>query len=256
MHRHPEIGEAFEEVRGAIDSCPYWTNRPTATRSSRSRMHGTCAGLHDWRVLIPVMDSRYEPLADQRVFGAGSRETLKGPLRHARVVQASVLAAAMASFLSPEGADRREAAIARRLDKLTNQFERLTRDQTILIETLALFIRYQLSVTAPLPSSSRGSSRPGQGPLPAIHRATRASLAARREPSQGRLGGDLSDRRRVPWRSDSRGSGRQEAIMIGETRRKDSAGNRPPIGNCKCFERRWAPISLALSMIRRSSKCC
>lgn len=65
--------------------------------------------------------------------------------------KSSVVAAALASFLSPEGADRREAAIARRLDKLTNQFERLNRDQTILIETIALFIRYQLSITAPFP---------------------------------------------------------------------------------------------------------
>jgi len=50
--------------------------------------------------------------------------------------RSSVVAAALASFLSPEGADR-GSAIARRLDKLTNQFERLTRDQTVLIETIA-----------------------------------------------------------------------------------------------------------------------
>jgi hypothetical protein len=73
--------------------------------------------------------------------------------------KSSVVAAALASFLSPEGADRREAAIARRLDKLANQFERLNRDQTILIETIALFIRYQLSVIAPLPDSHQEAAR-------------------------------------------------------------------------------------------------
>jgi hypothetical protein len=73
--------------------------------------------------------------------------------------KSSVVAAALASFLSPEGADRREAAIARRLDKLANQFERLNRDQTILIETIALFIRYQLSVVAPLPDSHQEAAR-------------------------------------------------------------------------------------------------
>ena len=75
------------------------------------------------------------------------------------VSKSSVVAAALASFLSPEGADRREAAIARRLDKIANQFERLSRDQTILIETLALFIRYQLSVTAPIPAAHQEAAR-------------------------------------------------------------------------------------------------
>ena len=73
--------------------------------------------------------------------------------------KSAVVAAALASFLSPESADRREAAIARRLDKLTSQFERLSRDQTILIETAALFIRYQLSVTAPLPEAHQDAAR-------------------------------------------------------------------------------------------------
>jgi predicted transcriptional regulator len=73
--------------------------------------------------------------------------------------RSSVVAAALASFLSPEGADRREAAIARRLDKLTSQFERLSRDQTILIETIALFVRYQLSVNAPVPESHQDAAR-------------------------------------------------------------------------------------------------
>ena len=66
------------------------------------------------------------------------------------VSMSSVVAAALASFLSPEGADRREAAIAKRLDQLTRQFERLERDQTILIETLALYVRYYLSVSSPI----------------------------------------------------------------------------------------------------------
>jgi hypothetical protein len=73
--------------------------------------------------------------------------------------KSAVVAAALASFLSPEGADRREAAIARRLDKLTQQFERLDRDQTILIETTSLFIRYQLSATTPIPEVHQEAAR-------------------------------------------------------------------------------------------------
>ena len=73
--------------------------------------------------------------------------------------KSAIVAAALSSFLSPEGADRREAVIARRLDRLTHQFERLERDQTILIETLALFVRYYLSVSIPVPESHQEAAR-------------------------------------------------------------------------------------------------
>jgi hypothetical protein len=73
--------------------------------------------------------------------------------------KSEVIAAAVASFLSPESADRREAAIAKRLDKLTQQYERLARDQMIEVETLALFIRYFLSVSSPVPEGHQEAAR-------------------------------------------------------------------------------------------------
>ena len=39
--------------------------------------------------------------------------------------KSSIIAAALASFLSPDAADRREAAFAKRLDRLSNQFDKL-----------------------------------------------------------------------------------------------------------------------------------
>lgn len=79
--------------------------------------------------------------------------TLKGE------TQSAIVAAALSSFLSPDGADRREAAIVSRLNRLSNQFERLERDQTILIETVALFVRYTLSVSAPIPEAHQTAAR-------------------------------------------------------------------------------------------------
>ena len=73
--------------------------------------------------------------------------------------KSSIIAAALASFLSPDGADRREAAIARRLDQLTRQFDKLERDQNILIETVALFVRYYLSVSLPVPEAHQEAAR-------------------------------------------------------------------------------------------------
>jgi hypothetical protein len=75
------------------------------------------------------------------------------------VSKSSIVAAALASFLSPDGADRREAAMARRLDRLSRQLERLERDQMILTETLALHVRHYLSVTAPLPEAHVEAAR-------------------------------------------------------------------------------------------------
>ena len=75
------------------------------------------------------------------------------------VSKSAIVAAALSSYLSPDGGDRREAAIAKRLDKLARQFDRLERDQTILIETVALFVRYTLTVNAPIPAAHQDAAR-------------------------------------------------------------------------------------------------
>ena len=75
------------------------------------------------------------------------------------VSKSAIIAAALASYLSPDGGDRREAAIAKRLDQLTRQYDRLERDQNILIETVALFVRYSLTVNAPIPTAHQEAAR-------------------------------------------------------------------------------------------------
>ena len=67
--------------------------------------------------------------------------------------------AAITSFLTPDDADRREAAVARRLDLLARQGERLERDLSIAAETLALFIRFWLTVTPPLPETAHAAAQ-------------------------------------------------------------------------------------------------
>ncbi len=49
--------------------------------------------------------------------------------------------------------------MAKRLDRLSRQFDRLERDQTILIETLALFVRYYLTVSTPLPEAHQEAAK-------------------------------------------------------------------------------------------------
>ena len=73
--------------------------------------------------------------------------------------QSSIVATALSSFLSADDRERRDTVYLRRLDRLASQFERLERDQTILIESLALFIRYELSVSSAIPEQQQDSVR-------------------------------------------------------------------------------------------------
>lgn len=80
------------------------------------------------------------------------------------VSKSSIIAAALASWLSPDAGDQREAVIAKRLDRLSRQFERLERDQNIMIETMALYVRYYLTVSTPVPEAHQDAAR-SQGKL-------------------------------------------------------------------------------------------
>ena len=76
-----------------------------------------------------------------------------------RVPQALIVETALASLLSPDGADRLEAALARRLDRMSRQIERLERHVTISNEALALFVRFWLTSTPPLPDTARPAAQ-------------------------------------------------------------------------------------------------
>lgn len=69
--------------------------------------------------------------------------------------KSEVVRAAVASFLSPDGSERMEAAVTRRLDRMSRQVERLERDVTITNEAVALFIRAWLTATPPLPEAAQ-----------------------------------------------------------------------------------------------------
>ncbi|MCP1850088.1 MULTISPECIES: CopG family transcriptional regulator [unclassified Bradyrhizobium] len=67
--------------------------------------------------------------------------------------------AAIASFLSPDADERREAAVAKRLDQVDRRIARLERDMGISVETLALFVRFWLTTTPPLPEPAAKAAR-------------------------------------------------------------------------------------------------
>ena len=80
-----------------------------------------------------------------------------------RVPQALVVETALASYLSPDGSERLEAALGRRLDRLSRQMERVERNLTISHEALALFVRFWLTATPALPDTAlRAAQATGQ----------------------------------------------------------------------------------------------
>jgi hypothetical protein len=73
--------------------------------------------------------------------------------------QSMIAAAAIATFLSPDADERREAAIAKRLDQLDRRLIRQERDIGIGVETLAVFIRFWLATTPALPEPAAQAAR-------------------------------------------------------------------------------------------------
>jgi hypothetical protein len=122
--------------------------------------------------------------------------------------------AAIISLLTPDDADRREAAVTRRLDLLNRQGERLERDITIAAETLALFIRLWLTVTPPLPEGAQVAAQ-AQGRerfesfLETLGRRLAKGQSVLREVSLEGLSGGIPHRARATANAHSTSKGDQ-----------------------------------------------
>ena len=74
-----------------------------------------------------------------------------------------VAEAAIASFLSLDADERREATTTKRIDGVDRRLQRLERDITIAIEMHAVFIRFWLGSTPQLPDSAQAAARAKAG---------------------------------------------------------------------------------------------
>ena len=64
--------------------------------------------------------------------------------------KSAVLADALTAWLNRKGASELEDRFSTRLDRLTQAIGRVDRDTQVILETLALFIRFELSIQTPL----------------------------------------------------------------------------------------------------------
>ena len=72
--------------------------------------------------------------------------------------KSEIVRAAVAAFLSPEGAERSEAAMVRRLDRMNRHMERIEREAQVSAEALAIFIRAWLISTPSVSAEDRSAA--------------------------------------------------------------------------------------------------
>ena len=73
-----------------------------------------------------------------------------------------ILAEAVAAFLDRKGDDALELRFMDRLDRMSNQLARIERNSRIELESFALFVRYMLTVNAPLPEGDKAAQAIGR----------------------------------------------------------------------------------------------
>lgn len=76
--------------------------------------------------------------------------------------KSAIVADALRQYLNRRGANGIEEALRIRLDRQARQLERIERDVQVLLESLALYVRYQLTVTAPVPEPDRAAHAVGK----------------------------------------------------------------------------------------------
>lgn len=79
--------------------------------------------------------------------------------REKNLRKTSIVDMALQNFFSPESADQREAAISRRLDRLSRHTQRLERNIAISTEALSLYVKFWLTVTPDLSPDAHSSAQ-------------------------------------------------------------------------------------------------
>lgn len=76
--------------------------------------------------------------------------------------KSGIVAAALKSFLDRRAETELDHQFRIRLDRISRQLDRIERDGHVLLESLALYVRFQLTVTAPLPEGDRAAQAIGR----------------------------------------------------------------------------------------------
>jgi hypothetical protein len=76
--------------------------------------------------------------------------------------KSAILADAVQAWLTRRGTHELDDRFGLRLERISTQLGRIERDQQIVMESLALFIRYFLTINAPLPEADQAARAVGR----------------------------------------------------------------------------------------------
>jgi predicted transcriptional regulator len=107
--------------------------------------------------------------------------------------KSAIVSDALRSYLARRAAKEIEDMLKVRLDRIGNQLNRIERNEQILLESLALFIRYQLTVTAPLPEADQAARAVGHDRFRAFTDQVARGMADGRGVSRGLFSRSLSE---------------------------------------------------------------
>jgi hypothetical protein len=106
--------------------------------------------------------------------------------------KSAIVADALRHYLARQGSRDIDDALKIRFDRQSRHLERLERDLQVLLESVALFVRYQLTVTAPLPEPDKAARAVGQERFQKFIDQVGRQIAARRRTLSGDQEGDPS----------------------------------------------------------------
>lgn len=124
--------------------------------------------------------ARSEQVRHQLFLPRDVSERLEALARAPGASKSRILAEALTAWLDRKGVDEMELRFARRLDRLSNQLARIERDGHVQLESLALFVRYMLTVNAPLPEGDEAARAVGRDRFAAFVQRVGQALASGR----------------------------------------------------------------------------
>ncbi|HYE28308.1 MAG TPA: CopG family transcriptional regulator [Allosphingosinicella sp.] len=133
--------------------------------------------------------ARSEQIRHQLFLPKEVSDRLEALARAPGASKSRILAEAITAWLNRKGADEMELRFAQRLDRLSNQLARIERDGHVQLESLALFVRYMLTVNAPLPEGDEAARAIGRDRFAAFVQRVGQQLASGRLtflPEEGR----------------------------------------------------------------------
>lgn len=76
--------------------------------------------------------------------------------------KSAIISDALREYLNRRATREVDDLLKHRLDRISKQLGRIERDGCVLLETLSLFVRYQLTVSAPLPEADKAGQAVGR----------------------------------------------------------------------------------------------